>query len=203
MKFACDAPRCGTRLARRGGGGVSRAMKKLAQQHPDKLLDLLSERLAFERTAVQLYDSVLSKLRIRRDKCVLAMVETLTKQRNEEQDHEVWLEAQVRALGGDAHTETDLSGLVERESRGILDVIAQDDELPHLFHALLTAELVDENGWKLLLELANEADDAVARREFELRAAAERKHVIYVRSVVSAFARKDVLGRSVQLPAVP
>jgi bacterioferritin (cytochrome b1) len=178
-------------------------MNKLARLHPEKLLDLLTERLTFERTVVKLYDSVIPRMKTSGDKTMIAMIGQMTKQRNEEKDHEEWLEEQVRALGSDAHTETELSELIERESRGILEIIAQDDELPHLFHALLTAELVDDNGWKLLLELADEADDALARREFKQRAEEEEKHLIYVRSVVVAFARKDVLGSAVQIPAAP
>ena len=35
-------------------------MKKLAERHPEKLLDLLTERLTFERSGVKLYDIVMS-----------------------------------------------------------------------------------------------------------------------------------------------
>lgn len=178
-------------------------MKKLAEMHPEKLLDLLTERLTFERTSVRLYDTVISRMKSSNDKNVIGMIGQMTKQRKDEKDHEEWLEEQVRALGSDAHSETELSELIERESRGIMEVIAQDNELPHLFHALLTAELVDDNGWKLLLQLADEAGDDVARQELRVRAEAEEQHLIYIRTVVAAFARKEVLGKSVQIPASP
>jgi bacterioferritin (cytochrome b1) len=178
-------------------------MHKLAQTHPEKLLDLLTERLTFERAAVKLYDTVIAKMKVSNDPPILAMLTQMTKQRNDEKDHEEWLEEQVRALGSDAHTETELSELIERESRGIVDVIAHDDELPHLFHALVTAELVDDNGWKLLLELADDADDEVARRELRRRAHDEEKHLLYIRTVVAAFTRHDLLGRTVHLPTAP
>lgn len=176
-------------------------MKKLAQAHPEKLLDLLTERLTFERTSVKLYDMILAKMKASGDKPILAMVGQMTKQRNEEKDHEEWLEEQVRELGSDAHTETDLSELIVRESRGILDVVSHDDELPHLFHALLTAELVDDNGWKLLLQLADEASDDVARRDLRKRAEEEETHLLYIRTVVAGFARREVLGSTMQTPA--
>ena len=38
-------------------------MKKLAAKNPAKVIDLLSERLAFERVGVKLYDAVLERMR--------------------------------------------------------------------------------------------------------------------------------------------
>ncbi len=176
-------------------------MKKLAEKHPEKLLDLLTERLTFERTGVKLYDSVLSKMQKSEDKVIASMIPQLKKQRDQEKEHEEWLEEQVRALGSDAHTETDLSELVLREARGVKEVIESDDELTHLFHALLVAELVDENGWKLLVQLADEAQDEEALRSIIQRAREEEDHLVYVRSVVAAYARREVLGSAVRIPA--
>ncbi len=38
-----------------------------------------------------------------------------------------------------------------------------------MFHALFAAELVDNAGWDLLVQLADEADDDEARRAFKKR----------------------------------
>jgi bacterioferritin (cytochrome b1) len=175
-------------------------MKKLAQAHPEKLLDLLNERLKFERTGVKLYDMVLAKLNLCKDQTFTPMIGQIKTVREQEKEHEEWLEDCIRGLGGTAHEETELSELVERESKGVMDVVATDDEIPHLFHALLTAELVDNNGWKLLLTIADEADDDEARREFRKRAREEEEHLIFIRSVVAALTRRDVLGKNVQVP---
>ena len=51
-----------------------------------------------------------------------------------------------------------------------------------------------------VVHLADEADDADARRELRRRAHQEEEHLIFVRSVVAAFARKQVLGRSAHIP---
>jgi rubrerythrin len=176
-------------------------MKKLAQAHPEKLLDLLNERLTFERTGVKLYDMVLAKLNICKDQTFTPMIGQIKSVREQEKEHEEWLEDCIRALGGTAHEETDLSELITRESKGVLDVVATDDEIPHLFHAVLTAELVDNNGWKLLLELADEADDDEARREFRKRTREEEDHLVFIRSVVAALTRREVLGTNVRVPA--
>jgi rubrerythrin len=179
-------------------------VKKLAERKPEKLLDLLNERLTFERAGVRLYDAVVAKMQemnlpdVPEGTSILAKLKMI---RTQEKEHEEWLEEQIRALGGTAHEETDRSDLVQREARGIIDVIEQDSELPHLFHALLTAELVDESGWKLLLELADEAEDDEARAEIAKRTREEEDHLVFVRSLVASMARAEILGRTAQNPA--
>jgi hypothetical protein len=69
--------------------------------------------------------------------------------------------------------------------------------------ALLTAELIDNAGWELLLELADDADDADARREFRKRAHHEEEHLLFARRAVVACSRRTLLGQAVQLPTSP
>lgn len=178
-------------------------MKKLAERHPDRLLDLLTERLTFERAAVKLYDTILGKMRASSEPNVAALVPTMEQNRNEEKEHEEWLESQIRSLGGDAHATTERSELIERQTKGIEEVIATEERIPHLFEALLTAELIEDAAWKLLLELADDAEDEDARREFRQRAEAEERHLIFVRNTVSAFARREVLDQAVQHAIAP
>jgi hypothetical protein len=179
-------------------------MKKLAERNRDKLLDLLNERLTFERAGVRLYDTIIGKMKKAGEKEVVgSMLGQMKEHRDQEKEHEEWLEEQIRALGGDAHASSEMADLVERESKGIEEVVADDVELPHLFHALLTAELVDDAGWKLLLEIADDADDDEARRELRRRAHEEEDHLIFVRRVVAAFARRQVLRQNAPMPASP
>jgi len=178
-------------------------MKKLAARHPEKLLDLLNERLTFERMSVKLYDMILSRMKRSQDRPILGMVGQMTKQRNEVKEHEEWLEDRVRELGSDAHTMTEMSELVDRELSGLLEVVTSQEELPHSFHALLAAELVDDTGWKLLLQLADEAGDDEARRDLRKRALEQEEHLVFIRSVVAAFARNEVLGKTMQMPVSP
>jgi len=170
-------------------------MEKLAQHSKEKLIDLLSERLAFEREAVKLYDAILARL----DGSVAGGVvepfrEELQRFRDEEKEHERWLERQIGDLGGDASVKSEMAMLVERESTGILEVVTTDELLPHAIHALLAAELVDNSGWELLVELADDADDVVAREEFQRRLYQEADHLLFARTAMLAFARRDVLG---------
>lgn len=168
-------------------------MKRLAEHNREKLIDLLCERCAFERAGVRLYDTILSKLdatsgapQVFRDE--------MERFRDQEKEHEAWLEQCIRDLGGDPSVRTESVQLIQRESKGIEQVVETDELLPHAMHALLTAELVDNAGWELLIELADDADDREAREEFRKRLHEEEDHLIFVRSAMLAFARKDVLG---------
>src|SRR3989475_12193554 len=78
-------------------------MDKLAKKNVGKVIDLLSERLAFERAAVKLYDTLHARLRVATDPALRALLEQIEHDRDEEKEHEEWLEEQIRALGGAAH----------------------------------------------------------------------------------------------------
>ena len=175
-------------------------MEQLARHDRSKVIDFLNERLAFERAGVKLYDRVLEAMREAQDENVARMMREMQEHRDEEKEHEEWLEAQIRALGGDAHAETPKSRLVERESKGIEEVVMSDAELPHLFHALLAAELVDNAGWDLLAAIADEAGDHAAKREFKKRLHQEEDHLLFLRKAVERLSFGEVLGEDAKLP---
>jgi bacterioferritin (cytochrome b1) len=177
-----------------------RQMKELAEKNRDKVIDVLNERLTFERAGVKLYDRILEVMKQSGDQNVNRMLDEMQEHRDEEKEHAEWLEEQIRALGGDAHARTEHSELVERESTGIEEVVMSDAELPHLFHALLAAELVDNAGWDLLVSLADEAGDREAKREFRKRMHEEADHLLLVRKAVQNFSMQEVLGEDVKMP---
>ncbi|MGZ3457488.1 MAG: hypothetical protein ACXU86_03175 [Archangium sp.] len=177
-------------------------MQKLSESSPrDKVIDVLNERLAFERSGVKLYDRILEVLRNSGDENEKRMIDEMQKHRDEEKEHEEWLEAQIRQMGGDAHSETEKSLLITRESKGIEEVVMSDAQLPHLFHALLAAELVDNAGWELLATLADEAGDHAAKREFKKRLHEEEDHLLFVRKAVVLYSEQEVLGMEVKMPS--
>ncbi len=175
-------------------------MEELARHDKTKVIDLLNERLAFERAGVKLYDRICDVMRGIGDENVARMMPEMQRHRDEEKEHEEWLEECIRQLGGDAHAETDRSRLVTRESKGIEEVVMSDAELPHLLHALLAAELVDNAGWDLLAQIADEAGDHGAKREFKKRLHEEEDHLVFVRKAVEKLSFQDVLGEDTKLP---
>ncbi len=175
-------------------------MEKLAQHGAAKVIDVLNERLAFERAGVKLYDRVLEVMRATADENVTRMLDEMQAHRDQEKEHEEWLEAQIRGLGGDAHGETEKSRLVTRESKGIEEVVMSDAHLPHLLHALLAAELVDNAGWDLLVQIADEAGDRESKREFKKRLHEEEDHLLFLRKAMEKLSFNEVLGESEKLP---
>ena len=176
-------------------------MKKLSQNNREQAIDLLNERLTFERAGVKLYDSILSKIEASGDPRLQPMVGQMREHRDEEKEHEEWLEEQIRTLGGDAHARTDMSQLVETEAEGLEKIILDGDNDPgHLFHALLAAELSDNAGWELLVALADEAGDYDARQQFDRRLREEQDHLVFVHRAVERFARTRVLGQELTMP---
>ena len=178
-------------------------MDKLGQKNKDKVIDMLAERLQFERSGVKLYDAVLKKMQSSREPTISKMLDQMQEHRDQEKEHEEWLEECIRQLGGDAKQLTEKAKLVTQESKGIEEVIMKDAEIPHLFHALLAAELVDNAGWDLLVDLADEADDTKAKREFKKRLHEEEEHLILVREAMKKFAAHEVLGEKLQMPTQP
>ncbi len=179
-------------------------MDKLAKNNPEKVCDLLNERLTFERAGVRLYDAIIAKLTTSNEPEIHRALRAMHEHRAQEKEHEEWLEEQIRALGGDVHAETDMARLVTKESAGIEAVVLDGDNDPaHLFHALLAAELADNAGWDLLVALADEAGDRAAKREFKRRLHEEEEHVVFVRRAMASLAKSIVLGEELDMPARP
>ncbi|MFL5410522.1 MAG: hypothetical protein ACJ79D_04030, partial [Myxococcales bacterium] len=71
-------------------------------------------------------------------------------------------------------------------------VVMRDPNLLHDFHALLTAELADNAGWELLMELASEFGDRDAKGEFKKRLHEEEKHLLTVREAVREMSLQEI-----------
>jgi bacterioferritin (cytochrome b1) len=185
------------------GGRRRDLMKKLARHNKAMVVNVLSERLEFERNGVKLYDTIIEKMERSGEDRIERMLGQMREHRDEEQEHAEWLAAQIRSLGGNPSKNSELADLAARESKGIEEVVTQDEELPHLFHALLGAELVDAAGWDLLIELAEEAEDDEALSELEARKDEEDEHLEFVKRAVLAFSSEMVLGREMEMPSGP
>src|SRR5512140_2045577 len=176
-------------------------MDKLAKKNVSRVIDLLNERLAFERTGVKLYDTLLARLQVSTDPAVKVLVGQVQEHREEEHEHEEWLEEQIRALGGTAHALSEHAVLAQAEAEGVERVMRRDDSISHDFHALLTAELADNAGWDLLVKLADEFGDSKAKKEFNKRLHEEEKHLLFVRETLFELT-KQVISSGEAAPSV-
>src|SRR5256886_13958994 len=108
-------------VARARARGYPCAMKKLAAKNLGRVLDLLNERLAFERAGVKLYDTILARMRSSGDPRVKEVMAQIQQNRDEEKEHEEWLEEQNRALGGDDHAPSEKTIPVPNQAGGVED----------------------------------------------------------------------------------
>lgn len=176
-------------------------MRRLAEINRPKLIEVLGERLAFERQAVRLYDVAL--LRMEDVEPALArMRPRLELQRDQEREHAEYLEGVLAALEGDgAAGGGRRAALVAIESQGVSAVVGDGaSSIADIFHALLTAELADGAGWELLVELAEAAGDRPAIDAFARRAEEELLHAAFLRRALAAFLRNDVIGAPETMP---
>ena len=82
--------------------------------------------------------------------------------------------------------------LVRAESEGVERVMRRDDSIPHDFHALLTAELADNAGWDMLVQIADEFGDFAAKKEFKKRLREEEEHLLFVRKTLLELTKQEV-----------
>jgi hypothetical protein len=147
------------------------------------LLDKLGERLAFERQGTRLYEAFLQKFESlgleEEGGPKTADVRHIC---DEEFEHFRMLQQAIVKLGGDATVKTPCADVAGVLSKGAVEIIADPRAtLPQCLQALLTAELVDNDGWQMLSQLA--AQLGLEELENQCRSAfdAEQEHLEKVR----------------------
>jgi bacterioferritin (cytochrome b1) len=150
------------------------------------LLDKLSERLAFERMGVRLYEALLNKCEALGESSPGPTLEDIRHIGAEELDHFLMLNETITELGGDPTVESPSADIAAVASMGIMQVLTDPrSSVPQCLQALLTAELTDNAGWELLIELSSSLGYDEMREQFETALAHEEEHLQNVRDWVS------------------
>jgi hypothetical protein len=159
-------------------GMVKSALDKLIGKSPEVLIDKLGERLAFERTGTRLYEALLAKADASEEEIPDALLRDLRRFHREEAQH---LELVIRAmeqLGADPTAQTPSADVTGVASMGLLQVISDPrTSMAQCFTALLTAELTDNAGWELLIDLARQAGQTEMADSFMPAWEQEQKHL--------------------------
>jgi rubrerythrin len=167
------------------------------------LLDKLGERLAFERQGTRLYEAFLQKCEsVALDSGSGPSVEDLRHICEEELEHFHLLQNAITALGGDATLQTPSADVAGVLSHGVMQVVSDPrTTIPQTLQAMLTAELVDNDGWQMLQDLAAELgqDDLEeqCRRAYE----EEQEHLEKVRDWLTSMTMEEVSGSTEGLEA--
>ncbi|HKR15053.1 MAG TPA: ferritin-like domain-containing protein [Pyrinomonadaceae bacterium] len=150
------------------------------------LLDKLSERLAFERMGTRLYEAMLNKCETLGESSPGPTLDQIKHIGREELEHFLMLNRTITDLGGDPTVESPCADVAGVASMGIMQVLTDPrTTVTQCLQALLTAELTDNAGWELLIELADELGFQEMKTEFETALANEEEHVQNVRNWVS------------------
>lgn len=153
------------------------------------LLDKLAERLAFERAGTRLYEALLAKLDVRGTFDGGPTREQLLKAHEEELAHFQLLTEAIISLGGDPTALTPCADVAAVATIGLPQVIADPrTSLGQALHALLIAELVDNDGWDVLIGICSQLGADELADTFTQARDHEDEHLENVREWINAHA---------------
>src|ERR1044071_4389169 len=146
-------------------------------------LDKLSERLAFERTGTRLYEALLNKCETLGEQSPGPTLEDIEHIGREELEHFLMLNQTITEIGGDPTVQSPCADMAGVASLGIMQVLTDPrSSMAQCLQAMLTAELTDNDGWRLLIQLADNLGHDEMKAEFETALADEEEHLINVRT---------------------
>jgi hypothetical protein len=113
-------------------------------------------------------------------------VEEVRRFRDEELGHMHVVKDAIESAGGDPTAMTPCADLAGVQAKGILDVVTDPrTTLTQCLDALLTAELADNDGWKVLIAMSEAAAQDELARSFTQALAEEDHHLASVRAWIA------------------
>jgi rubrerythrin len=168
-------------------GAAKAAVSAVKGKHPMVFLDLLGERLAFERTGTRLYDALLIKQQAAHEHSGGPELAELERIRNDELRHFVMVKEALESLGADPTTVTPSADIAGVAAMGWVQVIADPrTTLTEALKVMLTAELTDSDAWLLLTDMAARLGHKEMAASFQMALADEEEHLARVRGWVAA-----------------
>lgn len=162
------------------------------------LLDKLGERLAFERTGTRLYGALIAKHDLSDALPYGPTRAELVEIHEQERAHFELLWHAIIAVGGDPTAVTPSADIGAISSAGVTQIVADPrTTMLQALNAGLVAELVDNDQWSILGELALAAGHDDIAREFQQAIFEEQDHLQKMRLWVrnSTLAQRSPLDR--------
>lgn len=154
------------------------------------LLDLLGDRLAFERGGTRLYEALIRKAQL--SGVGADIMKDLQHIYSEELEHFSLLQDIVTKIGGDATVQTpaaDISGVI---SHGVMQVVADPrTTFVQCLQAVLSAELTDNDGWQMLTEFFVAQGYKEFAQQCTKALESEQEHLVKVRTWVKALLQAE------------
>jgi rubrerythrin len=184
--YARGAPPVGTMSPPASMKGAATAVVEAVKGNSAlAFLDLLGERLAFERTGTRLYDALLVKLEGADPHPTGPTREQLEDIRDDEIRHFGLLRDAIETLGGDPTVITPSADVIGVAGSGWVQALTDPrTTLTEALKVVLTAELADGDGWDTLVEVASGLGHEELAAQFNDAAVQEESHLTRVRAWV-------------------
>jgi hypothetical protein len=167
-------------------GAAKTAVKALQGEKASLFLDKLGERLAFERTGVRLYDAVGAKLPASRTTEGTFTEQEFRRFRDEELAHFHLVKEAIEKLGGDPTAVTPSADVNGVAASGLVKVVTDPrTTLTECLETLLVVELADNDGWRILISMAEGLGQDDLAQRFTAALAEEDVHLTSIRRWVS------------------
>jgi rubrerythrin len=188
VRFSRAAAPVGTMPPPMTAKGVAKmAVDAVRGKHPLMFIDLLAERLAFERTGTRLYEALLAKYDAAHPHPGGPMRDDLERIRDEELRHFGLLTRALESLGADPTAVTPSADVTGVLASGLVQVLTDPRvTLTEGLKAIQLAELADNDGWLLLTDVAARLGHDQLALQFQHALAQEEEHLTRVRSWVGA-----------------
>jgi rubrerythrin len=184
--YARDAGPVGTMSPPASMKGAAKAVVQAMKGNSAMaFLDLLAERLAFERTGTRLYDALLVKLEGADPRPTGPTREQLEEIRDDEIRHFGVLRDAIQTLGGDPTVMTPSADVIGVAGSGWVQALTDPrTTLTEALKVVLAAELADNDGWETLVEVAAGLEQEELASQFREAAIQEEAHLTRVRAWV-------------------
>lgn len=154
-------------------------IQKIAGGQPEVLIDKMGERLAFERSGARLYEAFLLKCETALPASELNFLHDIY---IEEVRHFELLNDAMKRLGADPTAVTPCANVAAMMAQGLVAVVNDPrTNVAQSAQAILAAELLDNDGWNMLIRLADEAGLNEMRDQFEEAKENEDRHLREIR----------------------
>jgi rubrerythrin len=173
-------------------GAASTGMQKLAARKPEVLIDKLAERLAFERSGTRLYEALINKCEARVGGRASIPIERFREFREAEHRHFEMVRQAMKTIGADPTAVTPCADVAAVESLGLLQTITDPrTSISQSVHAILIAELTDQDGWQSLISLAQAMNHSQMAESFQSALAEEQMHLETIRKIYNQLVLED------------
>jgi len=187
LEYSQKATPVGTMPPPASAKGAAKAVVTAVKgKHAMVFLDLIGERLAFERSGVRLYDAVLVKLDAGDPRDGGPSREDLESIRDDELRHFGLLQDAMKKLGGDPTAITPSANITGVASMGLVQVVTDPrTTLTEALKTMLIAELADNDAWLVLAEMADRLGEDELATVFRKALEEEEEHLELLRAWIT------------------